>query len=77
MDSARPLADQTPHRRTELRLEEFVRSFPPRFTSGRAEVRADLDRHDIAVVLQAVYEWGGYRYTNASDALAAAKRGAK
>ena len=32
---------------------------------------------DIAVVLKAVYEWGGYRYTNASDAIAAAKRATK
>ena len=38
---------------------------------------ADLDRYNVAVVLQAVYEWGGYRYTNASDAIAAAKRGRK
>jgi hypothetical protein len=38
---------------------------------------ADLDRYNVAVVLQAVYEWGGYRYTNALDAIAAAKRGRK
>ena len=41
------------------------------------EVCAQLDRYDIAVVLAAVYEWGGYRYSNASDAIAAAKRGRK
>lgn len=39
-----------------------------------AEVSAELDRFDIAVVLQAAYEWGGYRYSNASDAIAAARR---
>jgi hypothetical protein len=38
---------------------------------------AELDRYDVAVVLQAVYEWGGYRYTNVLDAIAAAKRGHK
>ena len=38
------------------------------------DVRAQLDRYDIAMVLQAVYEWGGYRYSNASDAIAAAQR---
>ena len=38
---------------------------------------AELDRYDIAVVVQAVYEWDGYRYTNARDAIAAAKRGRK
>jgi hypothetical protein len=29
------------------------------------------------VVLQAIYEWGGYRYSNASDAIAAARRSPK
>jgi hypothetical protein len=37
-------------------------------------VRAQLDRYNIAMILQAVYEWGGYRYSNASDAIAAAER---
>lgn len=36
-----------------------------------------LDRYDIAVVPHTVYEWGGYRNTNASAAIAAAKRGRK
>ncbi len=34
-----------------------------------------LDRYGIEVVPAKVYLWGGYRYTNARDALAAAKRG--
>lgn len=38
------------------------------------DVRAQLDRYNIAMILQAVYEWGGYRYSNASDAIAAAQR---
>lgn len=36
----------------------------------------DLDRYEIKRVPADVYLWGGYRYTNASDALAAARRGA-
>ena len=40
-----------------------------------SDVLAMLDRYDIVVSLTAVYEWGGYRYSNARDAIAAAKRG--
>jgi hypothetical protein len=59
---AHALADPISARAIEPKLEQFS---------------ADLDRYSIAVVLQAVYECGGYRYTNALDAIAAAKRGRK
>jgi len=42
---------------------------------AKSEMLAALDRYDIAVSLIAVYEWGSYRYSNANDAIAAAKRG--
>lgn len=38
------------------------------------EMRAKLDSLGITVVPRAVYEWRGYRYSNASDAIAAAER---
>jgi hypothetical protein len=38
---------------------------------------AELDRHGVVQVPIMSYEWGGFRYSNASDALAAAKRAAK
>jgi hypothetical protein len=38
---------------------------------------AELDRYGIERVPADVYLWGGYRYSNANDAIAAAKRGAK
>jgi hypothetical protein len=46
---------------------------------GRNEESAllELDRYGIEVVPAKSYMWGGYRYTNARDALAAAKRGEK
>jgi hypothetical protein len=72
-----PLADPVPDRGIELKLERFAASHAPHAAAGSPQVCADLDRYDIAVVLQAVYEWGGYRYTNALDAIAAAKRGRK
>jgi len=37
----------------------------------------ELDRYGIKAVPFTVFEWGGYRYTNASDAIAAAKRSAR
>lgn len=75
--NAQPLADPIPDRAVELKLEQFAASPPPYAAARPPHVCAELDRYDIAVVLQAVYEWGGYRYTNALDAIAAAKRGRK
>jgi hypothetical protein len=43
--------------------------------SGDSDTLAMLDRYDIVVSLTAVYEWSGYRYSSARDAIAAAKRG--
>jgi len=39
--------------------------------------QAELDRYGVERVPADVYLWGGYRYSNARDALAAAKRSAK
>jgi hypothetical protein len=72
-----PLADPIPDRAIELKLEQFSASRAPHAAAGPPHVCAELDRYDIAVVLVTVYEWGGHRYTNASDAIAAAKRGRK
>ena len=40
------------------------------------QILAELERYGIGV-LQNVYEWGGSRYGNAPDAIAAAKRGSR
>jgi hypothetical protein len=39
--------------------------------------QAELDRHGITRVPAEVFLWGGYRYSNVRDALAAAKRQAR
>ena len=39
--------------------------------------QAELDRYGIERVPSDVFLWGGYRYSNARDALAAARRHAK
>lgn len=42
-----------------------------------ASAQSDLlAKYGISSVTTTTYEWGGYRYTNADDAVAAAKRGA-
>jgi len=75
--SSYPMADPIPDRAIELKLEQFAASRPSNAAAGPPGVCAELDRYDIAVILKASYEWGGYRYTNAADAIAAAKRDAK
>lgn len=41
---------------------------------SRDNLQAELKRYDITPVQLTVFDWGGYRYTNARDAIAAAKR---
>ena len=40
-----------------------------------SQERSELDRFGIERVQTESFLWGGYRYSNARDALAAAKRG--
>lgn len=40
-------------------------------------LRRELDRLGITAVPMTVFEWGGYRYSNAGDAIAAARRAAR
>jgi hypothetical protein len=48
----------------------------PAHRSSSASVDEELAALGIACVQTRTFEWGGYRYTNAHDAIAAAKRGA-
>ena len=36
--------------------------------------KTELTKYGIVTIPLEVFEWGGYRYTNARDAVAAAKR---
>lgn len=49
---------------------------PPRSPEmqSRDDLQAELKRYGITPVQLTVFDWGGYRYTNAKDAVAAAKR---
>lgn len=42
-----------------------------------AEPQSELDRYGIERVPAHVFLWGGYRYSNARDAIAVATRNAK
>jgi hypothetical protein len=46
-------------------------------SAGDTVKQAELDKYGITRVPTDVFLWGGYRYSNARDALAAAKREAK
>ena len=41
---------------------------------SRDDLQAELKRYRITPVQLTVFDWGGYRYTNVRDAIAAAKR---
>lgn len=77
MDHPHPLADPVADRAVELKLQEFAAAHPPQALAGSEDLCAELARYEIAVLTRAVYDWRGYRYTNATDAIAAAKRGRK
>lgn len=47
---------------------------PPAFDP---ELRAKLDKLGITVVPRAEYHWGAFRYSTATDAIAAAERSAR
>jgi len=46
-------------------------------TAPEQAEQAELNRYGIERVPADVFLWGGYRYSSARDALAAAKRGPK
>lgn len=50
---------------------------PPCKEKAEADNQVDLAQLGIERVRTEHFLWGGYRYTNASDAIAAAKRGKK
>lgn len=50
---------------------------PPNADPDARKSAAELDRFGIMQVPVMTYEWGGYRYSNASDAIAAARRAAR
>ena len=43
-------------------------------TQSREDLHSELKRYGITPVQLIVFDWGGYRYSNLRDAIAAAKR---
>ena len=55
-------------------MDEIAKQYsalPP----GEEGIAEQLEDYGIVTIPAATYEWGGFRYTNARDAIAAAKRG--
>ena len=50
---------------------------PEPIDDATPEGRSELDRLGITSREHTTYEWNGFRYSNASDAIAAAKRAAR
>jgi hypothetical protein len=46
-------------------------------TNNEGVPQSELDRYGIERIPADIYLWQGYRYSNAGDAVAAAKRNAK
>lgn len=43
----------------------------------RDDLRSELEKYGVTQVQLTVFDWGGYRYSNSADAIAAAKRVAR
>jgi len=43
-------------------------------STNEADVGLNLAAHGITAIPLTIYEWSGYRYSNAKDAIAAAQR---
>jgi hypothetical protein len=70
-----PLAPQEPNVSNQQTVEHSAT--PPGLGPKAEKSAAELSDHGIVAVQVTTYEWGGYRYSNAADALAAAKRAAR
>ena len=61
-------------RRSTDRWENEGGPIARRHMAAQDEVQHELKRYGIVPVVLTVFDWGGYRYSNARDAIAAAKR---
>lgn len=58
------------------RMENEGGRLPPQ-VPGVTDVEAELAEYGVVSEPTTFFHWGGFRYTNAHDAIAAAKRGAR
>ncbi len=61
-------------KRSTDRWENEGGPMAPAKIPARDDLQLELERHGIVPVALTVFDWGGYRYSNASDAIAAAMR---
>ena len=67
-----PKSEQSDPSRTESRATNRTPA-----AAARESLAGELAQHGITSVPITFFDWGGYRYSNAGDAIAAAKRGAR
>ena len=72
--TAFPERNASTSQKPALPLSESARE--PLATKSASSEPDALAHYGISAVTLMCYEWGGYRYSNAKDAIAAAKRGA-
>jgi len=77
VEQPQPVANILTDDEIELKLKDFAGPYASHARAEPDSVCAELDRYEISVVLRAVYEWNQHRYTNAADAISAAKRASK
>ena len=66
--------DHRPFKGSTDRWENEGGQVPRHGTPATDDLQLELKRYGITPVQLTVFEWGGYRYSNARDAIAAAKR---
>jgi hypothetical protein len=72
-----PAKERTRSERSGISRMENEGGPAPAPQSRRDDLEARLAQYEIVSVPTTFFEWGGYRYSNAGDAIAAAKRGAR
>jgi hypothetical protein len=71
------MKSSTPHATSPGSVERWENEggqTKPSTATGIDDLQVELKRYGISPVHLTVFDWGGYRYSNASDAIAAAKR---
>jgi hypothetical protein len=59
-----------------LQLQTAASATAAATATDHAAIAAQLERYGIETLLKPSYQWSGFRYSNATDAIAAAKLGA-
>lgn len=71
------MKNSTPHPTSQGAVDRWENEggqTKPATSTGIGDLQVELKRYGISPVHLTVFDWGGYRYSDARDAIAAAKR---